>query len=635
MLVRWHLKCVLAAVSLISAAAQFTPYTHEQQVIIAKETEASNQAVGVSVAATLIGAVSFIMCLYYFLNWHDEDIQKFSWELLSSTISIFCAVLMFQAFNDLVEAYIIDAFHLSIYEEAALDLGHFLFWYVSLQVSLCKLSGAVGGVDAIKHLPFLEQEQDKDRREVNLKCWSVLLAHLTGFASINAWGTVQHLPYFSSSPGRSFLSVPIALVGQVCLQRITDFFRERISLDGDGFKDLYERMWDEEAEEAENDVMGLTISFCLTNALRYTISGCFPNQEGKEEPGGNGCYEDSLYTHTFEQKAQLQLLGLLFCFLIFMLRVCLPEWLFLEEEEEEDSDEDVGMEEPTQSAILEQQEESKWEFWKRLFEGCFTSISMSFSWCAFFGVQMVLAGFKTFQGEANAELSQVVLAISLSLSVFAFMVLLDKVADAGGQPDASNFARKGAEGVRDIMTAFSLLVGFAWEQCFDQSVDSLAAVAKPPLNQHSAKLFLSVFCASLLVPAWKAYILPFIVAKGWRYGSCHHPDHIGHVIRQMIEHPDVVPGSKKQRAKIDRIMTGLQGVHYLSMGADGKLHDDVLVGAGGQPGGEEIGDFYIELPEVDVTALKRENRQLRQALDKANKELQLKSKALDVITALR
>eukprot|EP00971_Amphidinium_carterae_P024920 491959-Amphidinium_carterae.1 len=39
------------------------------------------------------------MVLYYFLLFPDQDVRQYSYEALSSTISIFCAVLSFQAQN--------------------------------------------------------------------------------------------------------------------------------------------------------------------------------------------------------------------------------------------------------------------------------------------------------------------------------------------------------------------------------------------------------------------------------------------------------------------------------------------------------------------------------------------------------
>jgi len=245
---------------------------------------------------------------------------------------------------------------------------------------------------------------------------------------------------------------------------------------------------------------------------------------------------------------------------------------------------------------------------------------MSFSWCVFFGLQMVLAGYSSFQGESNAELSQVVLALSSSYGVFAIMIGLDKIADAGQAEGAPSWKRKGAEGVRNIMDACSLLVGFAWEQCFDQSVDSLADTAKHGrfLNQHTAKLLLSVFCASLLVPAWRNYMIPYIIGKGWRYGYVTHPDHIGIVVKRMIEHPDITPNSKKQRERIKRIESGLETVSYLTKAEDKQLFD-----------------FYSRLPPDEVGALQKENAELRLALERSNRELEMKTKALNVITALR
>jgi len=74
--------------------------------MVMAEEEPSSAAVAMS--ATLIGAISFIMCLYYFVNFDDKDIRQNSWEIISQTISIFCAVLFFSTFNDMVEAFIIN-----------------------------------------------------------------------------------------------------------------------------------------------------------------------------------------------------------------------------------------------------------------------------------------------------------------------------------------------------------------------------------------------------------------------------------------------------------------------------------------------------------------------------------------------
>merc|ERR1740130_1597960 len=104
-------------------------------------------AVGVSMAATLLGSISFVMCLYYFVNYDDKDIKQKAWETISSTISIFCAVLLFSSFNDLAEAYVIDPiFGEGDATKGALlvDMIHMIFWYTMMGLSLAFLSGAAG-----------------------------------------------------------------------------------------------------------------------------------------------------------------------------------------------------------------------------------------------------------------------------------------------------------------------------------------------------------------------------------------------------------------------------------------------------------------------------------------------------------
>merc|ERR1712151_206339 len=93
--------------------------------------------------------------------------------------------------------------------------------------------------------------------------------------------------------GMSFLVVPISATGQFALQRVTNWIRYKVSMGDDGEEDEFEEMWDEETEECENDVMGLTLSFNLMQACRFLITSVLPNQEGEVpraklvEHGGN------------------------------------------------------------------------------------------------------------------------------------------------------------------------------------------------------------------------------------------------------------------------------------------------------------------------------------------------------------
>merc|ERR1739848_515086 len=85
-----------------------------------------------------------------------------------------------------------------------------------------------------------------------------------------------------------------------------------------------------------------------------------------------------------------------------------------------------------------------------------------------------------------------------------------KTMSADEKEEAARFDAKTDRSVRELMIAIGFAIGFAWEQCFDKSVDSIAEVTKDVpkigklniINPTSTKMFLAIFCCALLVPAW-------------------------------------------------------------------------------------------------------------------------------------
>lgn len=165
--------------------------------------------------------------------------------------------------------------------------------------------------------------------------------------------------------------------------------------------------------------------------------------------------------------------------------------------------------------------------WRRFLDELFVGLRMSFSWCFFYGTQEMLAGLNFFWG--NPELLAVCLALVLSVGSMFAIIPLDKVADWAKQRAQQKARASGKEkanensidkSIRVIIDSMGLLIGFGWEQCFDASIDILTEETHhsgiPGINPKSTKLLLSFFCAGLLVPAWRLYIVPFIVEKGWQ-----------------------------------------------------------------------------------------------------------------------
>merc|ERR1719379_1263572 len=96
-------------------------------------------------------------------------------------------------------------------------------------------------------------------------------------------------------------------------------------------------------------------------------------------------------------------------------------------------------------------------------------------------------------------LLSIVLTLLISLASFSSIRLLDKIADADwtdARADAS---------IKELIGAIGILVGFGWEQCFDQAVDCLSSALPHP---HLSKLLLALFCVGIVVPAWRWYLLP-------------------------------------------------------------------------------------------------------------------------------
>eukprot|EP00405_Crypthecodinium_cohnii_P039532 CAMPEP_0206536476 /NCGR_PEP_ID=MMETSP0325_2-20121206/6768_1 /ASSEMBLY_ACC=CAM_ASM_000347 /TAXON_ID=2866 /ORGANISM="Crypthecodinium cohnii, Strain Seligo" /LENGTH=740 /DNA_ID=CAMNT_0054033687 /DNA_START=122 /DNA_END=2341 /DNA_ORIENTATION=+ len=546
------------------------------------EEEPSSMSIGI--AATLLGSIGFQMALMYLTNHSDKDMRKYSYRVINETVSIFCAVLLFQLFDDLVEQVTED---LSAMQRWGIETLHMLAWFAIMQLVIAAACGVTS------------QNAISDRDKKDSRCYAVLIAHLTGFASINAWGSLQQLELFSSSPLMSFAILPVSTVGQFILVKITDSIREfKITADSNASEREVE--WDEDCEEAENDVLCLTLSFNLAQALRFLITGHLPDPQGKLE-------HDVLEECTLQEVLQLFFCGV--ACLGIMIALFMTSAAFRQRGEKGDEASD---EEGSDGLVKEEveEEESEWKEWmSRLHEVLQGSFAMAFAWCMFYSCKMWLAVHPTFE-------DSMVLAVGLTMviSVLSFLLirLLDVMEDffkdssplielrtiAGdkllavdegrvvlkhktnlgtsyivkhtkhcpphtftimhgdlyvqsdgtvtsdpksrdkylakiehkfaehvrtrisGQifelvPKSSTSAEEIETVLEQMIAAIGILVGFSWEQCFDQAVENLADVMP---WKHLSKLVLGIVCILVIVPAWKWYVLPMSEEKGWKYG---------------------------------------------------------------------------------------------------------------------
>jgi len=231
----------------------------------------------------------------YLTNHSDKDMRKYTYAVVNQTVAIFCAVLLFSIFDDLVEWLVSrnNAGEGSVLGVAVAML-HMTCWFAVLQLAIAWMC---------RVLWFRRDSDDPDsveREKPAVKCYAVLISHLTGFASINAWGMVQQLA--GNNPILVLLVVPISFIVLHCLSALLDRFRETLALMDENM-DAREELWHDECLEAANDVAALTLSFNMMQAIRFSINGVLPDVHGKEN------WAD-LHNHTSGQVAAMYVVAL-------------------------------------------------------------------------------------------------------------------------------------------------------------------------------------------------------------------------------------------------------------------------------------------------------------------------------------
>merc|ERR1719346_198096 len=114
-------------------------------------------------------------------------------------------------------------------------------------------------------VPVQEKHLELELREQKMKCWATLLAHTSGFAAINAGGTLQQVSIFNFNPAVAFIPIIITQLIIQGLFRISQIMRRAMTGHHEGKR---EKLFDEFCIEAENDISSLSMSFNTANVIR-------------------------------------------------------------------------------------------------------------------------------------------------------------------------------------------------------------------------------------------------------------------------------------------------------------------------------------------------------------------------------
>eukprot|EP00434_Breviolum_minutum_P009102 symbB.v1.2.008017.t1/scaffold498.1/size458234/9 len=431
------------------------------------ESEEIN-GLNLGIAVMLLGSIGFMMATFYMVNHSDKDLRVMTWKVICATISIFVSVLIYQAFDDAIKAMFLEG--ASSIAKMQVAFLHSFVWFLLLQLLLATVSRAISW-------PCQNAAEDTpdDQRELDLKCWAVILGHITGFASISAWSQLQaHL-------SGSVLILPIAFFALWALFRVTDIIREWVSLADDGVKDKMEEAWDEATEETEDDVMALTLSFLVVQTIRFWIYGVLPDEEGN--------LEDSTLKPSLPQ-----------AFFALSIGIGIAMFSYFR-------------------TVYGSSNHSRYSIWLRLVS------DFSSCWLIMFSIDRIMT-LANLGGGQYGVLGNVITACFLTFLSFTVMYFLDKEADKveesmdleGKETPQNVTALHGRKKVamRATVLAIGVLIGFAWEKCFDVAVnetaekEAQAGIVPPSL----VKVALALMLATLVVPAWRWYILPVVRELG-------------------------------------------------------------------------------------------------------------------------
>jgi len=207
----------------------------------------SHDSVSVAISLMLIGTVAFTISLFYLVNFPDEDIQLATWETLSTTISIFCALLIFDSVKDItVQVLGEDAGH----HHGPPDTHTLSVAFIRFGVMLALLHAFL----ALLH---------KQKRLV--KAMSMVGSQIIAFAATDAFGNLQQVEVFRTTAGRALCCAFLVVAILYMRLALGDYLRNR--LEDEDWEAIKEHLGEEE------EALSLTAGFLVSHVVRFAICG--------------------------------------------------------------------------------------------------------------------------------------------------------------------------------------------------------------------------------------------------------------------------------------------------------------------------------------------------------------------------
>jgi len=445
----------------------------------------SKVAVDQAVAAMLLGSIAFHTSLFYLVNFNDDDMKRHSWSVLSSTIAIFSAVLVFKGLKGvlkyLIQLHLLPLFtaEQEVFEMIGLAYMEVFIFFTALQYSIYRI--------ARKEHDHGEEDKKLDQEQV-MTCWCTILAHMSAFAAMDAGVEMQMTETFAKHPPLAFVPVILNMLILFILFRIADHIRAGCSRFGCKHEVLLK--WDEVSEEGENDFGGLGISFLLAEAIKYNITGEFTHSAMQHHHPLHPKVHDPLH------QATLFLIGLAFAGLSVFV-------VWLREKRRRSRALVSEANEVTEAKFVIGDFDNYMKRWFFIFQ---TVFAMSFAWCLLSTVTWtgarLLDDMGFFFGHHTTG-QHAAIALVVSFLAFCLIRILDLIEDMEATGEVTDKC------TRSMIESLAILIGFSWEHAFEVGVGVIAE-----LTRHRgdwcpvfAKFVLALAVALVVIPAWRLYIL--------------------------------------------------------------------------------------------------------------------------------
>lgn len=246
--------------------------------------------------------------------------------------------------------------------------------------------------------------------------------------------------------------------------------------------------WDEVAEEAENDLAGLCLSFLLVQGIIFILTGSSGHSHessGHHEVG-----------HPIHVTVILLVVGITFAAItVFMV------WF----QAHSDTVQTIEVQHDRIHATD--------NFRKYLLRWYFivqTLFAMSFAWCLLYVLNwelLRLLGILGFTVNAHSTVFHTILALVVSFVAFAFIRILDLIEDMEETGEVADKC------TRSMIESLAILIGFSWEHAFDGGVEVIADLTREGgyWQPYLLKFTLAVLVALVIAPAWRLYILKIVL----------------------------------------------------------------------------------------------------------------------------